>query len=191
MRRFAPLALLIAFAACFPSDTPGDPYGVYAVVGTLRVNECGQDAAPVQLPYQRVYELYRQDTGVAQLMGSDGSVINGSIGKEGTFQFSSQSAIRMIEPDEIFGIRGCDLVVALTIEGKAVRKKVSGEDEEEEYELEPLEGTLTTRFTPAPGSDCSELLYGSASGGRFHALPCRVILDLEGEPVVEEALAGQ
>jgi hypothetical protein len=181
--------LLLAFpaASCVPSDPYGDAYGVYAVTGTLHTHECGQEAAPVAIPYVRVYELRRTDTGLAYLLGSDGSIMEGSIGKDGVFRFSAQSWVRVIEPEEVLEIRGCDLVVSLVVEGSAKR---SVDDESGEVTLEPLEGKLVTRISPSAGSDCSALLFGSETGGQFHALPCQIVLDLEGEPQVDEPTNG-
>jgi hypothetical protein len=182
MRAVSTLSLL-ALAACLPGDSHGDPYGVYTVVGTLSAHECGQEAAPIALPYLRTYELRRMESGLAYLLGSDGSIMEGSIGTNGAFRFADQSWVRVIEPEEVLEIRGCDLVVTLSIEGTAKRTE---DEEEETYSLEPLEGKLVTRIAPSAGSDCSELLYGSESGGMFHALPCRIVLDLEGEPQNDE-----
>jgi hypothetical protein len=176
--------LLLSAAACVPADTHGDAYGVYAVTGTLHTHQCGQAAVPVALPYVRLFELRRMDTGRAYLLGSDGSIMEGSIGKDGAFRFGTQSWVRVIEPEEVLEIRGCDLAMSLVVEGSAKRLV---DDESGAVTLEPLEGKLVTRISPSAGSDCSELLFGSASGGQFHALPCEIVLDLEGEPQVDEA----
>jgi hypothetical protein len=186
MRAVTSLLLLTA-SACVPPEPAGEPYGVYAVVGTIRAHECGQEAAPVATPYERVFELRRTESGIGYLYGSDGSVMEGTFAADGSFRFAEQTWTRVIEPEEVLEIRGCDLVVTMILEGTAKRT----EDETTgETELEPLEGTLVTRISPSSGSDCSELLFGSSSGGNFHALPCAITLALVGEPQVDESEAA-
>lgn len=177
--RSASALVLLALGGCVPPEPRGEPYGVYDVVGTLAAHECGQGAAPVDLPYARTFELRRDDTGLALLLGSDGTTMEGSVGSDGGFLFREQSWVRVIEPEEVLGVVGCDLVLTMTVEGSAKRLV---DEETGEHTLEPLVGELVTHIAPRSGSDCGELLVGSESGGRFEALPCEVVLDLEGEP---------
>lgn len=184
MRALASLLLAVCAAGCgVPPGPAGDEYGVYGVVGTLSAHECGQKAAPIQLPYARDLELRRAEGGLGYLYGSDGAIMQGTLASDGRFRFTEQSGVRVIEPDEVFGVRGCDLMVTTTLEGVAPR---AVDEETGEAELAHFEGSLVTRIAPSGGSDCSELLFGSSSGGNFEALPCAIELELEGEPVAPD-----
>lgn len=172
-------------AGCFPEDEsepPGELFGEYQIMGTLRAHECGEAAVPLELPYQPRVQIRRFDTGRAYLLDANGEAIDGSVGKDGGFYFSSQSESEMFppDPDEFFGHPGCALVTTVTFEGAADRAPLFEEGEEIEDLEGALDGLLRTRIAPIAGSDCSPLLAHANQGGAFRTLPCEIVLDLEG-----------
>lgn len=181
-----PLTLipLTLIAACYGEDKepPGELFGEYQVVGTLRAHQCGEAAVPLNLPYQPRLEIRRFDTGRAYLLDENGEAIDGSVGRDGGFYFTSQSESEMIapDPDEFFGHPGCALVTTVTFEGVADRSLVAKERDEIEDVEAALKGLLRTRIEPIAGSDCSPLLAHMNQGGAFRTLPCEIVLDLEG-----------
>lgn len=185
------IALIMVAAACFgeEQEPPGELFGEYQVLGTLRVHECGESAVPLQLPYQPRLEMRRFDTGRAYLLDGNGDAIDGSVGRDGGFYFRSQSETQMIapDPDEFFGHPGCALVTTVIFEGAADRSPIAAEGEELEGAEGALDGLLRTRIEPIAGSECSPLLAHMNQGGAFRTLPCEIILDLEGSSIARRA----
>lgn len=185
------LLTLLLLPACFGEDQepPGELYGEYQIVGTLRVHECGEQAVPLLLPYTPQLTIRRFETGRAYLLDQNGEAIDGSVGKDGGFYFSSQSESEMIapDPDEFFGHPGCALVTTVVFEGVAARSPVFEEGEELEQLEEALDGMMRTRIAPMAGSDCTPLLAHANQGGAFRTLPCEIILDLEGSAMPRHA----
>lgn len=172
--------VLLSSIGCTPAKLPGRSLGVYGVVGTLKSNECGNQAVPAANPLVFQVEL-RYDGQQAYWHREGLPAVAGAVTADGKFTFSIQTTWTAIPADPNFGYVGCFIAQQDTILGK-----VSLDDEEQSDAAnddagvlnESWSGTEDIQMSPTAGSDCQAALL--PLGGSFNQLPCGVHYDLLG-----------
>ncbi len=169
---------------CQPKKLPGEPIGIYHVVGTLVDNECGSQAVPAENPLVFRVEL-RADGEKAYWHRADLPVVSGIlIPSTGRFLFSAQSVWTAIAADPNLDYPGCTLNQQDTIEGTLEASDESSEDVQDDagsdagLDTDEWTGTERIEMTPAAGSNCLPALI--TAGGGFQSLPCSINYDLLG-----------
>ena len=190
----------ISFAAlvgCKPQQLPGEPIGVFRVVGTLEENSCGPSGLQVVDPLVFTVEI-RDDQGFGVFAISQRPYIQGTIKSNGDFLFRLEDrfTIRPPEPEpepdpEFFynpdayrEPQECHLSQVEVIRG-TVASDGNGRDSDAGVDAGvDLVGSDTIEIQPMSDTDCREVLANA--GGPFATLPCRAVYTLEGELSVEE-----
>jgi hypothetical protein len=159
-------------AGCAPYDPnrdakiPGDPLGTYAMVGTLKADECGADLLGAPDPWRFELKLSRFEQDLYWLNGREAIV--GDIDADGsTFHFSTHIDVTVAAPAK--GAPGCTVSRYDQADGT-----LDGSD----TNVPQVEATLTFKYEPKSGSECFDIV-GVPSG--FNMLPCSLTYALAGE----------
>ncbi|MBI5488713.1 MAG: hypothetical protein HY905_15370 [Deltaproteobacteria bacterium] len=203
--RWAATAFLVLFGGCNLGN-PGDLVGELTVSATVSENSCGDGVG--QLPGTTTIDvqLYERD-GVLTWVGSQGT-FQADIDEEGNFVAHSTGSqmLRAEEPDGYGGVLApCVIEASEEIRGTLVRRvtpetsdggegdaaaESAADDADEAADGggdadggEPVEAvpasviaTDTLQVSPSAGANCSDFI----GAGAFQALPCRVVVELEG-----------
>lgn len=178
--RIVAAIILFASIGCKPATLPGRSLGAYAVVGTLKTNECGTQAVPAYDPL--VFEVELRYDGQQAYWHREGlPAVAGAITADGAFTFSIETTWTAIPADQNAGYAGCFIAQQDTILGKIsldADEQSDASNDDAGALNESWSGTEDVQMTPTPGSDCQAALL--PLGGSFHQLPCGVHYDLLG-----------
>ncbi len=189
--------LLSVWVGCKPQELPGEPVGVYRVVGTLEENSCGPTGLPAIDPLLFEVEI-RDDEGIGVWAVTQKPFILGTIKTNGEFLFRLEDRLNIRppepepEPDPEFFTdpeayresQECQLSQVEVIKGTvASNGNVRALDGGADANL-GLVGSDTIDIQPMANTDCRDVL--ASAGGPFATLPCRAVYTLEGEFSDEE-----
>lgn len=157
-RWLIPLCLLTASCSdMFAKDDGrafGDDLGRFAVGARLKSTSCGPQALETpeswdfEVVLSRDYDLIYWNTGK--------DAVEGTLEADGkTFSFSTDTVVSV---EDSSGPRACTVVRTDSASGVFEDAKT----------MRAFEGSLTYRFTPKAGTDCSDLVASAA----FDELPC-------------------
>lgn len=196
MRRLALFAScllgLTAFAACRPTQLPGESLGQYRISGTLVENTCGEGhPAPESFSFHVELRAERQGSrGYWKL--PEGPAVPGNVSPAGAFRFEQRDEVVAIPEDLPNWVTGCMVERLEIVAGNILRSVESdggqpdaGRPDADPSGAEPgaLRGTTTVTVSPLAGSDCSPLLL--PNGGAFPVLPCQLRWELTGERLAQ------
>lgn len=161
-------AVLVASCSGKDPTNPGEPLGTFHVTAALKSSTCG--AAPD--PWEFDVRLSHEGSTLYWVQG--GAPISGLVDRSAKVVLETSDRHELRPADAKAKVAACALIredvldVALAGEGEAVLTDLK--------DTRSLAGRLVYRFTPTPGSDCTD--QTSALGGGFAALPCEVAYEV-------------
>lgn len=154
--RSAPLLALFALAGCADAfgdrdpRAPGEPLGRFHVAGKRTENTCGEGALGAGPTWDFDIALSRE--GDAIHWNNGGAGVTGTLDDDGvTFYFDATVAVDMREPGEA-KLPPCTM---------SRRDRGSGKLDATE-DPSSFKGQLRYDFSPTAGSNCDDLVHGSA-----------------------------
>lgn len=178
---------VVCSTACRPPTAPGSMLGEFAIEGQLVENTCGRGfEAPAAIAFRA--ELRRSGTRAYWKMG-EAPRAQGTIDARGEFFFRVESMIDGWPADPAREVPACRFSQVETISGRLEEASDpaldgalpdAGGSHDAGSSVSALQATNTIDVSVVPGFDCSLALVGSAVGGQFATLPCRVSYRLEG-----------
>lgn len=150
------------------------------VEAVLRENSCGDAAGGVPARTTLDVDLYERD-GMLTWMASGGT-FQAAIDPEGSFVFRASSRTTLRDEVPTYdGVRAACVVDQVEeISGRLVRPIRPDEEAgigADEARPASVAATDTLQVSPAAGADCSDFV----GAGLYGTLPCRVVVDLQGE----------
>lgn len=186
------------FLGCKQRELPGEPIGVYRVVGTLEENTCGPTGLQAVDPLLFKVEV-RDDEGIGVWALEQKPFLLGTIKRNGEFLFRLENRFTVSPPEpepepdpefftdpEFFNdpeayreTRECHLSQVEVIRGTvALDGNARALDGGDIADVD-LIGSDSIDIQPIANAECVEVL--ASEGGSFATLPCRAIYTLEGE----------
>lgn len=161
-----------------PEDDDGESSpSTFDVAATQRESSCGTGQLQLDASWSFEADLVAQPSeGIVSWDIGEGSSDGELDTEERTFTVSSSHVVNMRTSQDPAGLPPCSIRRVDELEAKL----------DDAAEPTSFEGTLTYRYEPTDGSDCSDLLVGDAR--IVAALPCVVVYEIEGEArAAEEA----
>jgi hypothetical protein len=186
------LGLFEALVGCEPRELPGEPIGVYHVVGTLEENSCGPRGLPADNPLLFDVEI-RDDDGIGVWALPQKPFILGTIKSNGEFLFRLEDRYTLrpaepepkadpefyLDPEAYREPQECHLSQVEVIQG-IVAPDGNGRTLDAGVDASVVFiGTDTIDIQPMSNTDCRDML--ATASGTFATLPCRAVYTLEGE----------
>jgi hypothetical protein len=177
----------VSLGGCGLLGDPGELVGEMTVQATLEENSCGGAFGTIPTTSEIDVQLYER-SGKLTWVGSQGT-FQADIDEEGNFVFRAYGSqqLRPAEPDGYGDVLAACVVESVEeIRGTLVRRVVPAADggtaeagdEGDEAVAASVSATDTLQVAAAAGADCRDFVgLGSSS---FAALPCRMVLQLEG-----------
>jgi hypothetical protein len=147
------------------AKVPGDDLGHFDVSATLSSSDCGPDALGSEQLWEFDVRLSRDGADLFWLNGAE--VIAGSLAADGlSFSFDTLLEFEIQPPDPPHA--GCTVLR---------QDRADGTLSSPDLAVESFTASLTYRYAPGEGSDCSRLV--DVPGG-FSTLPCEITYLLDG-----------